>query len=95
MPRWLLLFALLLLGIVMPSVASARTLAEYKTRVCVFDLVARTLVERSSARTAEKHPENPNAYDENASGSSLAAEGGLAAGEGAGGTRLFRAVSPA
>gem|GEM_PF-6159910 len=71
----LLAWLVAILGIVAPSIASAAIGAEYKTRVWDFDLAADARIGRSNTRTAEKHRENACAYDENASGSPLAAEG--------------------
>lgn len=74
----LLVWLVAIIGMLAPSIASAATSTRPETRVWGFELVAQTLVGRSSARTHEKHPENSNAYDELASGSPLAAEGALA-----------------
>lgn len=86
MPRRLVLFVLLVIGLVLPSMASARTLAEHQTRVWGLDFAAQTLVEASSTRTPEKHRANSFAYGENASGYSLAAEGG-------GTTKFYRGMT--
>ena len=93
----LLAWLVAILGILVPSIASAATTANLETRVKAFELVAPTLIGRSTARTTEKHPEKSNAYDEIASGSPLAAEGTVARGGAAaaedGFTTLFRTVS--
>lgn len=83
----LLAWLVAILGVVAPSIASAATTANLETRVKAFELVATTVVGRSTARTPEKHREKSNAYDEIASGSPLAAEAG-----GAGGGRSMATV---
>jgi hypothetical protein len=80
MPRRLLHFVLLVIGLVLPTIASAAAATEAETRVWGFDLIATTLVGPSSPRSLEKRLENPDAYDELASGSPLAAKAGAMAG---------------
>jgi hypothetical protein len=75
MLRRLVLFVVLVIGLVLPSMASARTRAEHQTRVWGFDLAGQTLVGGPSTPRLGKHRANSLAYGENASGYSLAAEG--------------------
>ena len=89
----LLAWLVAILGILVPSIASAATTANLETRVMAFELVAPTLIGRSTARTTEKHPEKSNAYDEIASGSPLAAEGMGGMG-GGGGSRVAQGSRP-
>jgi predicted GIY-YIG superfamily endonuclease len=65
----------LLTALVSPRTASGASAVQAENRVKGFFLVATALVGASSARSVEKHPGNAAAYDENASGSVLAAEG--------------------
>jgi hypothetical protein len=62
-----------LTALVLPRTASASSGAEAENRVKGFLLVAPTLVGGSHAASAGKHLGKSNAYDENASGSCLAA----------------------
>ncbi|HVJ20055.1 MAG TPA: hypothetical protein VM686_31790 [Polyangiaceae bacterium] len=64
-----------MIGLVLPTIASAATDTKAETRVWGFDLIAQTLVGPSSPRSLEKHLEIPDAYAKVASGSPLAAEG--------------------
>ncbi len=77
----LLAWLVAILGVIAPCVASAATTARLETGVRDFELVAATLVGRSTARTTEKHPQKSNAYDGIASGSPLAAEAGGGGGQ--------------
>lgn len=82
MPRRLLLFVLLVIGLVVPSMAAARTPAEHQTRVWGFDLAVQTVVGAEDVGEPGKCQAKSFVYGEHAPGSPLAAEGAAAGAEG-------------
>ncbi len=75
MPRRLLVFVLFVVGLVLPTIASARTPGYAGTRVGAFDLAVHVGVGLSVDQAAEKHRGIGFTCDEIASGSPHAAEG--------------------
>jgi hypothetical protein len=90
MPRRFFVFVLFIVGLVVPTIASAATTAYAGTRVAAFDLAVHVGIGLSVDQASEKHRGIGFTCDEIASGSPHAAEAG-----GGGMVSLYRAVGDA
>jgi hypothetical protein len=89
MPRRLLVFVLFVVGLLVPTIASARTPGYAGTRVGAFDLAVHAGVGLAVDQAAEEYRGIGFTCDEIASGSPHAAEGAVGGGSGRGMATVF------